>query len=236
MQCNIYTVMDPVEAEKLRVVLETQDWKVGQARTEELTGYIKRNKELRPKVDGELITALSEKASNAITTCEPLVTETQLLKMTRCKFNKFDAEEYEGGAEYKRHTDAPWMGPCRTDFTMVLALSDSSSYEGGEHHVDVPSGADQIFTLEAGQALVYETGYAHWVAPVTKGTRICALSWIESQVGTERQRGILATIRGMSRELEAEMLENKDDPRFRKWFVDIGVIHSGLHRMWAHRA
>jgi PKHD-type hydroxylase len=156
--------------------------------------------------------------------------------MTGCKFNKYDQDTQPAGGEYRRHTDAPWMGPVRTDFTVVLGLTDPDTYEGGDHFVEDPLTKELWeFRLNKGDCLVYETGYAHWVTPVTKGSRICALSWLESQVSDERQRGLLVTLRKLSQTMEAKMLENKDQPEYRDWFVDVGVVHSGLYRMWGHR-
>ncbi len=237
MQAQIYPIMTPAECEEQRVLLETQEWKEGKARTEELTGFIKKNKELKPKIDGELVTAVSAKITQKMVSNVEFNSRTCLLKMTGVKFNKFDApEKGEVEQEYKRHTDAPWMGPVRTDFTVVLLLSDPDTFDGGLHCVQDPL-TNEIweFELKQGECLVYETGYAHWVTPLTKGTRICALGWVESQITSERERGLLNTLRVMSHELEVKMLAEKDVPEYRKWFVDVGVVHSGLYRLWGHR-
>ncbi len=233
MQLKLYQVLTPEEAEEMRVLLETQDWQEGKARTEELTGYIKRNKELKPKQDGELVTALSAKITQKIANHPEAAVDMSLMKMTGVKFNKYGDDQ--PGGEYKRHTDAPWMGPVRTDFTCVLALTDPDTYEGGDHYVEDPLGETIVLRPKQGELMLYETGYAHWVEPVTKGSRISALAWAESQIMGERERALCSTLKNLSRDFEAAMLANKDDTRFRKWFVDIGVVHSGLYRMWARR-
>jgi PKHD-type hydroxylase len=156
--------------------------------------------------------------------------------MTMYKFNKFEKNENtpDGGA-YHRHTDAPWMGDVRTDFTLVLALSDPKTYEGGDHHVVDPHHGEIVFRPEAGELMIYETRYEHWVDPVTDGSRICALAWMESSVMGKDKRAILKKCREISSALEQEMLKEGTPAEYRKWFVDVGVVHSALMRMWAQR-
>jgi PKHD-type hydroxylase len=127
------------------------------------------------------------------------------------------------------------MGPVRTDFTAVLALSDPDDYEGGDHHVVDPLLGEMVIRPAKGELMIYETGYPHWVTNVTKGTRISALTWIESLIPDERKRGLMKTARLLSREMESRIDYEDDDCPFRQWFVDIGVVHSGLHRMWAKK-
>ena len=238
MQQHVYRVFTPEEAKEMRTLLDTQEWKEGQARTKELTGSIKQNLELKPKQDGELVTALSAKCTQAIAKNVDIVLDTMLRQVMGCKFNKFSAPE-EGsdqpGQAYHRHTDAPFMGPVRTDFTAVLALTPEDEYEGGDHHVVPPCGDEIIYRPDAGEMLLYETGYPHWVDPVTKGTRISALTWIESSLATERQRSLMKTCRTLSMDMESRINFEDPDCPFRQWFVDVGVIHSGLQRMWAKR-
>jgi len=234
MQAALIQIMPPEEAEKIRVTLDTQEWQEGKARTADLTGFIKRNKELKPTPNGtDIVTALSGQVTSGIANNEEFALLTSLRKMTGVKFNKYGDDE--PGGEYKRHTDAPFMGQCRTDFTVILALTDPDTYEGGDHHVVDPLNGEMIFRPKQGELMLYTTGFPHWVDPVTKGSRISALSWAESQIDTEVQRALCRTLHKLSRELEVAMLEKKEDERFRDWFVDVGVVHSGLYRMWATR-
>lgn len=238
MQYGTYTVMSPEKAKEIRTLLETQEWQEGKARTAELTGTIKRNLELKPGKDGDLVTALSQQVTKLIASHEGVMLDTLYKQLMACKFNKYAAPE-EGGVEpggaYNMHTDAPWMGPIRTDFTVVLALTPKDEYEGGDHHVIDPHLGEMVFRPDAGELMLYETGYPHWVTPVTKGSRISALTWIESSVTDAKQRALLKVCRGISKDMEARIDYADPDCPFRKWFVESGVVHSGLQRMWAQR-
>lgn len=233
MQATTIRIMTAEKAETFRALLEPMDWKEGKARTAELTGTIKKNKELKPDQD-EHVKIISGQLCKMCTENPEFVSFTQMKQMMAFKFNNYD----EPDGAYHRHTDAPWMGPVRTDFTAVLALTDPDTYVGGDHHVVDPLAGETVLRPQAGELIIYETGYPHWVDPVSGGARISALSWIESQLKEERQRGLLSTARALSGALERDMLDTKDAElaaKFRQYFVDIGVIHSGLYRMWAQR-
>lgn len=239
MQLKRYDILEPEDAEDLRQLLivdHADRWEEGKARTDQLTGTIKRNQELKPTHDPACsIAQLSRQVSQRIGMNDDVQLDTAVKKMTAPKFNRY-AEEQPGG-EYKRHTDAPWMGSCRTDFTVILSLSDPDSYEGGDHHVVDPVEGETIIRLNQGEMVIYETGYPHWVDPVTKGERVCALAWMESHVADARKRGILQTLRRLSQELENdvsdEALTLEERAKARSRFVDVGVVHSGVYRMWA---
>ena len=238
MQYGLIQVMPPEEAEKIRVLLEQQEWQVGKARTEELTGTIKRNQELKP---GESKNVIVDHYSKVLTQTTMQSTEFQTntfpYQMTSYKFNRY-SDDYPGG-EYRYHTDAPWMGKVRTDFTIVLALTDPDTYVGGDHWVYPPHQEPMCFRPKQGELMYYETGYQHYVEPVVKGTRISALAWCESSLDNERQRAISKQCWKLSRAFEANSQDESrgDEAReeFRKWFVDIGMVHSGLQRLWANR-
>ena len=238
MQYGVYKIMTPEECDEIRTLLDTQEWQEGQARTKELTGTIKQNLELKPE-QNELVKALSAKVMQKITQHPEVIGDTLFKKATACKFNKFKAPD-EGSDKppgaYHRHTDAPWMGPVRTDFTGVLALTRADDYEGGDHHVVDPHSGEMIFRPDIGELMIYETRWAHWVDPVTKGSRICALTWLESCVPDQNHRALLKLCRGISRDMEARMDNYDPDCPFRKWFVDNGQIHSSLMREWAQRS
>ena len=101
---------------------------------------------------------------------------------------------YEPGMEYGAHVDSAIMGsanePVRSDLAATIFLSDPGSYEGGELVLELPIGEQEV-KLEAGEAIVYPSTSIHRVAPVTRGVRLAAVSWIQSSVREERMRAIL---------------------------------------------
>jgi PKHD-type hydroxylase len=104
---------------------------------------------------------------------------------------------YEPGMEYGPHIDNAIMGtaaePVRSDLAATIFLSDPSSYEGGELVLELPFGEQEI-KLEAGEAVVYSATSLHRVAPVTRGVRLAALTWIQTSVPDDRLRAILTDL------------------------------------------
>ena len=113
---------------------------------------------------------------------------------------------YEPGMEYGPHVDGAVMASgtdvVRTDLASTLFLSDPASYDGGELILQLPFG-DQEIKLDAGEAIVYSATALHRVAPVTRGIRLVALSWIQSAVPDERLRAILFDLSGALKRAES---------------------------------
>ena len=91
---------------------------------------------------------------------------------------------------YGNHVDNALMGSMRTDLSFTLFLSDPSTYDGGELVIDFP-GAEHTAKPAAGDLVLYPSGAIHRVNPVTRGTRLAAIGWIESHVRSADAREIL---------------------------------------------
>ena len=116
---------------------------------------------------------------------------------------------YDIGMEYGLHVDTPLMGtksPFRSDMSLTLFLSDPTSYDGGELTIHTSFG-EQAVKLPAGDAVVYQSTTLHRVAPVTRGSRIVALTWIQSLVKDEGMREVLYDISLAIRGLREESWE-----------------------------
>src|SRR4051812_28932479 len=97
---------------------------------------------------------------------------------------------YETGMTYGDHIDNAIMGTpaVRADVAATVFLGDPGDYDGGELVVQDNFGAHQV-KLPAGAAVVYPASSVHRVQPVTRGTRLAAVVWIQSLVrDTERRR------------------------------------------------
>ena len=120
---------------------------------------------------------------------------------------------YDTGMSYGSHTDDPIMnsrfGPLRTDVALTLFLNEPEEYDGGELHTDGLS-----YKLPAGSLLMYPADTVHCVVPVTRGTRLVMVTWVQSVIRCEQQRDILRTI-GSSNE------------------KDLKDVYRKLVRMWA---
>jgi PKHD-type hydroxylase len=100
---------------------------------------------------------------------------------------------YDPGMQYGSHVDNAFMGGpsgVRSDLSVTLFLSPPDSYDGGELVVEMALGEQQI-KLDAGEAIVYPSSSVHHVAPVTRGVRYAAVTWVQSAIGDERVRAIL---------------------------------------------
>jgi PKHD-type hydroxylase len=116
--------------------------------------------------------------------------------------------KYEPGMHYGSHVDNALMGglsgdgKMRTDFSMTVFLSPPGSYDGGELVVEMEMGSEEI-KLSPGEAVVYSAATVHHVAPVTRGVRLAAVTWIQSVVRDERIREILQDLAKAAQRAEA---------------------------------
>ena len=100
---------------------------------------------------------------------------------------------YKAGMEYGEHVDDPVMGhdqTYRADISFTIFLSDKDSYQGGELSI-VENFGEQRIKLDAGSVVFYPSSSLHSVLPVTAGTRIVAVSWIQSTVRDAGKRQLL---------------------------------------------
>jgi PKHD-type hydroxylase len=102
---------------------------------------------------------------------------------------------YTVGMAYGLHFDNPIMTnrdgePMRSDISMTAMLSDPESYDGGELSLITPFGV-QSYKPPAGDAVFYATTMQHQVMAVTRGTRLAAVTWIQSLVKEPDRRQIL---------------------------------------------
>lgn len=100
---------------------------------------------------------------------------------------------YGPGMEYGAHVDnalMPGNPPMRSDMSFTLFLEEPEKYEGGELVITNPLGDNKI-KLPAGGLVLYPTSSLHYVAKVTKGQRLVAVCWVQSQIRDPKQREIL---------------------------------------------
>ncbi len=222
----LITLPNLLTAEQCETILkeiEPLEWKAGQADDKEYTAAIKHNQELNTKdpVAAKHLLTINQ----AIVTNKELSTRTFPLQMLAPRFNRYDV-----GQTYKKHTDAAYMGtpPVRTDMSITVFLSDPDSYEGGELEMEYSSGECRSIKGQAGTLICYPTDVTHCVAPVTKGSRIAAITWIRSAIQDFHKRGILSTVRDCTlRERASNGMETKQ-------YVDLMGVQQNLLRMWAN--
>lgn len=139
---------------------------------------------------------------------------------------------YQDGGHYGTHSDAALMhlpdggATLRSDLSATLFLSEPDSYDGGELLIEEAFGA-QAVKLNAGDMVLYPSGSLHQVRPVTRGQRICAITWIQSAVSGGEARALLYDLDQSIRALSPGRA--KDDPDIDRL---VHVYHN-LVRRWA---
>jgi len=81
------------------------------------------------------------------------------------------------GGYYQCHLDSEFNGTYST----TIFLNDPEEYDGGELQLLIDGNLKNI-KLKSGMGVTYETGIAHQVLPVTRGTRYAAVFWTTSIV------------------------------------------------------
>lgn len=127
------------------------------------------------------------------------------------KIQPFRFCRYDEGMEYGDHVDLPSMGeragnPMRTDLSITVFLSPLDEYEGGHLAIFDDSGTQRIRGAP-GDAILYPSNRVHRVEPVTRGSRVVAISWIESRMRNERDRQFLFEMGRSLRGLESNLAQ-----------------------------
>jgi PKHD-type hydroxylase len=146
------------------------------------------------------------------------------------RFSRLLLSRTEDGGHYGRHVDNALMpvpaGRLRTDLSFTLFLSDPAAYDGGELVIDTPAG-DYTAKPDAGDLVLYPSGAIHEVRPVTRGTRLACVGWIESSIRDAAARDILFDLENLKISLVARL--PSDAPELLALDKSIGA----LLRRWA---
>jgi PKHD-type hydroxylase len=139
----------------------------------------------------------------------------------------FVISRYGPGNAYGWHVDSPAMGdpPLRTDLAMTIFLSDPASYEGGELIIQGDNGP-MAFKPERGDGVLYPCQYLHCVNEVTQGSRLAAVTWIQSNVKNAEQRQMLFQLKQVHGLLSQRSASAPETALLLQ-------THANLFRMWA---
>ncbi|MFG6177790.1 Fe2+-dependent dioxygenase [Halomonas sp. THAF12] len=136
---------------------------------------------------------------------------------------------YREGMSYGNHVDDAVMatpqGAMRTDLSFTLFLNAPEEYDGGELLVDSTAG-EQTYKLPAGALILYPSSTLHRVEPVTRGERLAAVGWVQSQVRDPQQREILF-------DLDTTRRQEFDANGKTRTFDMLSKSLANLLRMWA---
>ena len=135
---------------------------------------------------------------------------------------------YTDGMSYGRHVDDPFMigkPPIRTGLALTLFLVEPDTYDGGELVADSTFGR-RTFKLPAGSMVAYPATTLHEVMPVTRGVRLCAVTWGQSLIRDPALREMIYDLDNARR----EMFERDGKTRS---FDLASKTHANLLRLWA---
>ena len=135
---------------------------------------------------------------------------------------------YEPGMEYGTHVDNAVMSgrpPVRSDVSLTLFLSEPDTYDGGELTIQTLTGDEQI-KLPAGSIVTYPSSTLHRVAPVTRGVRVAAVTWVQSMIRDPACREILFDLEATRRSIFETQGKTREFDLISKSFAN-------LMRMWA---
>lgn len=134
---------------------------------------------------------------------------------------------YTQGMKYGLHPDAALMGvgnvSIRSDLSATIFLNDPDTYEGG--HLRTQLGTQEVRVKgPAGSVLVYPSYTLHEVEEVTRGERLVAITFIQSQIPDSFQRELLYEL-GEVAALEGNTMRDEN-------FTRLQAVQYNLKRMW----
>ncbi|MFM7403804.1 MAG: Fe2+-dependent dioxygenase [Erythrobacter sp.] len=131
---------------------------------------------------------------------------------------------------YGAHVDNALMGKgaqrLRTDLSFTLFFTPPADYEGGELVVHA-SGMTWEVKGDPGTLVLYPSGSIHEVRPVTRGTRIVCVGWIESMVADGASREMLFDLENLRTSLRQRL------PLQSAELLTLDKTIANLLRMWA---
>lgn len=134
--------------------------------------------------------------------------------------------KYTPGMHYGEHVDTHLVlgnMPVRVDVSCTVFLNGPENYDGGELVIRL---ADKTIKIKEkpGAAILYPSTHFHHVAPVTRGERIAAITFIQSHVRDAAKRSILFELQDFLHEYGAGMTSDAQ--------MKLEYVRTNLLRMW----
>lgn len=224
MLIHVPEILDAAQVTSMRTALQAADWSDGRETVGPQGARVKRNQQLpdasplRHKLGATVLDALTR---NGLYHAATLPQQT-----LPPRFNR-----YQGGGQYGFHVDGAVMamphapGQLRSDIACTLFINEPDTYDGGELIISDTYGEHEV-KLPAGDLVVYPASSLHRVAPVTRGTRLAALFWVQSLIRDDAQRRMLFELDASIRQLDSGNTEAEVTLR-------LTAIYHNLLRMWA---
>lgn len=225
MLLPIENILSEEEVRQCRAALEGAQWQDGKTTAGGQAARVKANLQLDEKtaVAARLRSIVMEKLGSHPIFIAAALPSKILPPLFNC---------YRQGGHYGLHVDNAVMHlsnhkVMRTDISATLFLSDPQEYDGGELGIETRYGA-QMVKLDAGDVILYPSTSLHEVKPVTRGSRMCAVFWVQSLIQNSLQREQLFELDQSIQVLTTE--RGHDDAEIKRL---TGVYHN-LLRLWAN--
>lgn len=221
----IEKLLDASEVQAMRQSLATANWRDGASTAGSRSIAVKQNLQLdrTDALGRELGERILRRLGENATFLSAALAERIWPPVFNC---------YREGGHYGTHSDAALMRlpeanlTLRSDLAATLFLSEPDDYDGGELLIEEAFGA-QAVKLPAGDLVLYPGSSLHQVTPVTRGERICAITWMQSAVADP---GARATLFDLDQAIQALTPDRPaDDPEINRL---VHVYHN-LVRRWA---
>ncbi len=176
-------VLEAEDVARVRGELEKAEWREGTATAGAAARPVKHN------LQAANVAPLAEFVREALVRHPVFRGAAHMKRMSGPMFSK-----YEPGMTYGPHVDNAVMGAgearVRTDISFTVFLSEPDAYEGGALTMETLAGP-QAIRLKSGDAVLYPSNSIHHVSEVTRGVRLAAVGWVQSQIRDSAQREIL---------------------------------------------
>lgn len=217
MLLALEAVLSPAEAAALCEKAAPLDFADGRATAGRFAREVKANDQARPSpARAEVL-----KAVEAALAAHPLFRAAARPRA----LSPFILSRYREGQAYGLHVDDAMMAGLRSDLSFTLFLSPPESYDGGALIIEDSFEARAI-KLGPGDLFLYPSTTLHRVEPVTRGTRLVVVGWVQSLIRSAEAREILFDLEQAVEAVHAA--EGKS-----ALFDKLAKTRSNLLRMWA---
>ena len=183
---SIEQIFSPDELAEIRQILEKAEFVDGKLTAGWHAKLVKNNQQLK---SGTSQKELQTKVRACLLKNPLFQTAVRPKSIHSLLFSRYDV-----GMAYDTHVDNALMGGSsglyRSDISFTLFLNSPQDYQGGELIIEGVQ-SEQNYKLEAGSAIVYPSTTLHRVNPITEGTRLVVVGWVQSTVRDASDREIL---------------------------------------------
>lgn len=223
MLIEIPAVLSSQQVAQFRGLLDAASWVDGNATSGYQSAQAKYNEQL-PE-DGAQARELGALVVEALSRNQLFFSAAMPKQVFPPLFNR-----YREGMTFRNHVDGAIRTHAgsrlriRTDLSATLFLTDPADYDGGELLVEDTYGVHRV-KLAAGSMVLYPATSLHRVEPITRGTRVASIFWVQSMVREDARRSLLF-------DLDMSILRltqaHPDDPAL----VSLVGVYHNLLRMW----